>query len=128
MSSSLRVEPSWNALLYARQRLVHAAASAHVDIIDMPNFNLDDPVELTEEAQRALEIGFTGKCAIHPKQVAAINAVFTPSEEVAARAKQLIAKFEAQDQAFTIIDGIVMEKPVVERLYRTIAISERISR
>ena len=128
MSSSLRVEPSWNALLYARQRLVHAAASAHVDIIDMPNFDLDDPVELPGEAQRALEIGFTGKCAIHPKQVAAINAVFTPSEKVVARAKQLIAKFEAQDQAFTIIDGIVMEKPVVERLYRTIAISERISR
>ena len=97
-------------------------------MIDMPNFDLDDPVELTGEAQRALEIGFTGKCAIHPKQVAPINAVFTPSEEVAARAKQLISKFEAQDQAFTIIDGIVMEKPVLERLYRTIAISERISR
>ena len=79
MSSSLRVEPSWNALLYARQRLVHAAASAHVDMIDMPNFDLDDPVELTGEAQQALEIGFTGKCAIHPKQVAPINAVFTPT-------------------------------------------------
>ena len=63
-----------------------------------------------------------------PQTSGSINAVFTPSEEVVARAKQLIAKFEAQDQAFTIIDGIVMEKPVVERLYRTIAISERISR
>ena len=128
MSAGLRVEPGWNALLYARQRLVHAAASANVDILDMPNFRLDDPASVTEETQRAREIGFTGKCAIHPKQVTAISAVFTPSEEDAARAKDLIAKFEAQDQAFTIIDGTIMEKPVVERLYRTIAIAERISR
>jgi len=127
MSAGLRVEPGWNALLYARQRLVHAAASANIDILDMPNFGLDDPDGLARETRNAAEIGFTGKCAIHPKQVETINDVFSPSKEEVARAKDLIAKYEAQDQAFTIIDGTIMEKPVVERLYRTIAISERIA-
>ena len=126
MSVGLRVEPGWDSLLYARQRLVHAAASANVDILDMPNFELADPAGVTEETHQALKIGFTGKCAIHPKQVAGISAVFTPSEEDVAQAKGLIAKFEAQDQAFTIIDNTIMEKPVVEQLYRTIALAERI--
>ncbi len=127
MSASLRVEPGWEALLYARQTLVHAAARANIDLLDMPFFGLDDPDGLAAETTRARDIGFTGKCAIHPKQVAIINAAFTPDADEVARAKDLIAKFEAQDQAFTIIDGIIMEKPVVERLYRTIAIAERLT-
>ncbi|MEK9679104.1 MAG: CoA ester lyase, partial [Rhodospirillaceae bacterium] len=75
---------------------------------------------------RVRDIGFTGKCAIHPKQVEIINTAFTPDADEVARANNLIAKFEAQDQAFTIIDGVIMEKPVVERLYRTIAIADRL--
>ena len=126
MSAGLRVEPGWNSLLYARQRLVHAAASANIDILDMPNFDLNDPGKLEEDTNKSMEIGFTGKCAIHPYQIETINAAFTPSEQEEAEARDLISKFKAQDKAFTIIDGTVLEKPVLERLYRTIAIAERI--
>ncbi len=126
MSASLRVEPGWDALLYARQSLVHTAARANIDLLDMPFFGLDDPDGLAAETTRARDIGFTGKCAIHPKQVEIINTAFTPDADEVARAKDLIAKFEARDQAFTIIDGVIMEKPVVERLYRTIAIADRL--
>ncbi|MBT3917061.1 MAG: CoA ester lyase [Rhodospirillaceae bacterium] len=126
MSASLRVEPGWNSLLYARQQLVLAAANAKVDLLDMPFFGLDDPDGLREEADAALEIGFTGKCAIHPKQIDIINDVFSPSAEEIAKAIDLIAKYEAQDKAFVEIDGVLMEKPIVERLYRTLSIAERI--
>ena len=71
-------------------------------------------------------IGFTGKTAIHPKQIEAINQAFSPSQEEAARARQLIAKFEAQDQAFVVIDGEILEAPVIQRHYRTVAIAESI--
>lgn len=125
MSAALRVEPGWETLLYARQALVHAAATAGVDLLDMPFFGLDDAEGLRDETVAARDIGFTGKCAIHPKQVETINEAFTPDEGEVARARDLIAKFEAQDQAFTVIDGTIMEKPVVERLYRLIAIAER---
>ena len=128
MSAGLRVEPGWEALLYARQRLVHAAASANIDILDMPNFGLDDPEGLAEETTNASGLGFTGKCAIHPKQVETISDVFSPTAEEIENAENLIAKYEAQDAAFTIIDGTIMERPVVERLYRAIAIAERIGR
>ncbi|MDP7101241.1 MAG: aldolase/citrate lyase family protein [Rhodospirillales bacterium] len=127
MSANLRVEPGWKALLYARQKLVLAAANAKVDLLDMPFFGLDDPDGLKEESRNAAEIGFTGKCAIHPKQIKIINEVFSPSAEEIARAKDLISKYEAQDKAFVEIDGVLMEKPIVERLYRTLAIAARIN-
>ena len=127
MSANLRVEPGWKALLYARQKLVLAAANAKVDLLDMPFFGLDDPDGLKEESRNAAEIGFTGKCAIHPKQIEIINEVFSPSAEEIARTKDLISKYEAQDKAFVEIDGVLMEKPIVERLYRTLAIAARIN-
>ena len=126
MSADLRVEPGWDSLLYARQHLVHAAAAANIDLLDMPNFNLDDLDELKEETSAASNLGFTGKCAIHPKQVDIINEVFSPSEEEVAKARDLIEKYESQDKGFAVIDGTLMEKPIVQRLYRTIAIAERI--
>jgi (S)-citramalyl-CoA lyase len=126
MAAALRVEPGWEALLYARGALVHAAASAGIDLLDMPFFGLDDAAGLRAEAALAKTIGFTGKTAIHPKQIAAINETFSPTRQEAARARELIAKFEAQDQAFVVIDGEVLEAPVIERLYRTIAAAESI--
>jgi len=126
MAAGLRVEPVWDALLYARQRLVHAAATAKIDLLDMPFFGLEDEAGLKREAENAQKIGFTGKTCIHPKQVAAVNSAFSPSAAEIARARDLIAKFEAQDQAFVVIDGVILEAPVLQRLYRTIAIADRI--
>ncbi len=126
MSAELRVAPSWESLLYARQNLVHAAASADIDLLDMPNFNLDNLSELEEETVASANLGFTGKCAIHPKQVDTINGVFSPLAEDVERARDLVAKYEAQDKGFAVIDGVLMEKPVLRRLYRTIAIAKRI--
>ena len=126
MSASLRVEPNWDSLLVARHKLVLAAANAKVELLDMPYFGLEDPLGLQEETKKASEIGFTGKCAIHPKQLDLINQVFSPNVEEVKKAQNLIKKYESQDKAFVEIDGILMEKPVVERLYRIIAISELI--
>ena len=126
MAAGLRVEPAWDTLLYARQRLVHAAAGAGIDLLDMPFFGLDDETGLAREAEAAARLGFTGKTAIHPKQVDTIAKAFSPSAAEIARARELIAKYEAQDQAFVVIDGVILEAPVLQRLYRTLAIAERI--
>ena len=42
---------------------------------------LDDPEGLARRSQLARELGFDGKSAIHPAQVAAINAAFSPTAE-----------------------------------------------
>ena len=79
MAADLRVEPTWDGLLHARQRAVHAAAGADVDMIDVPFLDLNDMPGLEEAARASAEIGFTGKAAIHPKQIPVINGIFSPA-------------------------------------------------
>lgn len=123
MSAELRVAPEWAPLLYARHRLVHAAAGAGVDLIDVPFLDLEDQAGLEQAAAQAAEIGFTGKAAIHPKQIAAINAAFTPSEKDVNYAKRVIAAFEAGEGGLIMVDGKLIEKPVLRSAYRILAVA-----
>jgi len=66
---------------------VHAAASAGLDVIDVPYLDLEDPDGMETAARQARDLGFAGKGAIHPKQIAAINAVFTPDADQIERAQ-----------------------------------------
>ena len=127
LAAELGVKPVWNALLYARGRVVHAAKGAGLDVIDMPFFDLDDDAGLGAEAEAGAEIGFTGKIAIHPKQVAAINDCFSPSADEIAHARRVIAAFDGQDDAVTALDGQVIEEPVLKSMRRVLAIAERLA-
>ena len=126
MAAELRCENAWEPLLYARSRVVHAAASAGMDVIDVPYLDLEDPDGMAIAAQQARALGFSGKGAIHPKQIAALNAVFTPSDEQIARARRIIRTFEEADTGLVVIDGKLIEKPVLRDMHRIVAIAERI--
>ena len=89
MAADLRCQNSWEPLLYARSRVVHAAAAAGIDVIDAPYLNLDDLDGMKREACLAQELGFSGKGAIHPKQISILNQVFTPTEGEVAYAKKI---------------------------------------
>jgi len=123
MAAELRCENAWQPLLYARSRVVHAAASAGLDVIDVPFLNLNDAEGMVLEAQQAKSLGFSGKAAIHPKQIAALNAVFTPTDEAIARAQRIIKTFEAADTGLIVIDGKLIEKPVLRDMHRILAIA-----
>ena len=77
MSAELRCKNAWQPLLHARSHLVLAAASAGLDVIDTPFSYSEDLDELKREAVLARELGFTGKGAIHPRQIPILNEVFT---------------------------------------------------
>ena len=127
MSADLRCAKEWEPLLYARSRIVHAAASAGIDLLDVPYLNLEDEAGLREETIRAAKLGSTGKASIHPKQIAIINEMFSPSAEVIARAKQVCAAFENEKSGLVVIDGELIELPVVRTSYRILAIAERLA-
>jgi (S)-citramalyl-CoA lyase len=124
MAAELRVEPTWNALLHARSRIVHAAASAGVDLIDVPFLDLNDMAGLETEAARCAELGFTGKGAIHPKQLPVITRHFTPSAEQVARAMRITQAFEEARTGLVVVDGKLIERPVLRSMYRILAIAE----
>ena len=92
----------------------------------MPYLDLDDPEGMRIEAQRVRDLGFTGKGSIHPKQIAALNEVFTPTKDQISRARRIINEFEAADTGLVVIDGKLIEKPVMREMYRIISIADRL--
>ena len=128
MSAELRCENKWEPLLYARSRIVHAASSAGIDAIDVPFLDLDDPEGMKKEAIKAKELGFSGKGSIHPKQIPILNEVFTPSEEVIQRAKKITSTFEKANTGLVVIEGKLIEKPVLREMYRILAVAKKIEK
>ena len=124
MAAELRCPNTFESLIYARSRVVHASASAGLDVLDVPYLDLDDLQGMKKEAERVRDLGFTGKGSIHPKQIAALNEVFTPSKEKIARARSVISEFEAADTGLVVIDGKLIEKPVLREMYRIVSIAD----
>jgi (S)-citramalyl-CoA lyase len=127
MAAELRCKNAWEPLLYARSRVVHAAASIGVDAIDVPFLDLEDPEGMEHAAGLALDLGFSGKGSIHPKQIPILNSVFTPDQAQVDHARRVINAFEEADTGLVVIDGKLIEKPVLREMHRILAISERVS-
>jgi (S)-citramalyl-CoA lyase len=123
MAAELGAARDFTSMLYARSRVVHAAASHGRDAIDVPWLDLEDEAGLLEECRRARDLGFTGKAAIHPKQLAPINAVFTPGPDRIAYARKVIEAFETSEGGLAVVDGKLIEIPVVRSARRTLAIA-----
>ena len=128
MSAELRCENKWEPLLYARSRIVHAAASAGIDAIDVPYLDLEDLEGMRKEAILAKELGFSGKGSIHPKQIPILNEVFTPSKSEIKKAQKIVSVFEKANTGLVVIDGKLIEKPVLREMYRILSIAEKISK
>ncbi|MGH6898582.1 MAG: HpcH/HpaI aldolase/citrate lyase family protein [Geminicoccaceae bacterium] len=123
MAAELGAAMDFTSMLYARSRVVHAAASCGLDAIDVPWLDLEDEAGLALECRLVRDLGFTGKAAIHPKQLAPINAAFTPDAARIAYARKVIAAFEASKDGLVVVDGKLIEIPVVRSARRTLAIA-----
>ena len=127
MAAELRAGGDWNSLVYARARLAHAAANAGLDVIDVPYLDLNDLDGMRAEAEACVNLGFSGKGSIHPKQIPILNEVFGPSEAQVAHARRVIAEFEASDSGLLVVDGKLIEKPVLRTMYRLVDVAEQIA-
>jgi (S)-citramalyl-CoA lyase len=127
MAAELRCKNAWEPLLYARSRIVHAAAGQGLDVIDVPYLDLEDPEGMRREAELVRDLGFSGKGSIHPKQIGILNAVFTPDEASIAHARRIIQAFKEADTGLVVVDGKLIEKPVLRDMHRIISIAERIA-
>lgn len=113
LAAELGCEMSWMALLYARQRLIQACALARLDVLDMPSLEIAEQHLVAEEAEKARQIGFKGKAAIHPSQLDILHHCFTPAPEQIEQAKAICAACEAIDGGAGMLDGRLIEKPVL---------------
>jgi (S)-citramalyl-CoA lyase len=128
MAAELGCKNSWEPLLYARSRIVHAAASNGLDAIDVPYLDLEDMDGMIKEAELVRDLGFSGKGSIHPKQIPPLNEVFTPDEETISYAKTVVDAFKEADTGLVVLDGKLIEKPVIRHMERVLAISTKLSK
>jgi citrate lyase subunit beta/citryl-CoA lyase len=118
-------------LQWARGHLVLACAAACRDALDSPAL---DPrnLELTAaQADRARMLGFTGKLAIHPRQIAGINAAFRPREDETHWAQSVVEALDraaASGSGLAVVDGRMVDAAVVAVAKRLIARSLRATR
>ena len=127
MAAELRVPNEYKNLIYARSKLVHAGASVGVDVIDVPYLDLEDMDGMKKEAELVRDLGFTGKGSIHPKQINMLNEIFTPSKEEIIKAKKIVDQFNKSDTGLVVIDGKLIEKPVLREMQRKILIADKIN-
>jgi citrate lyase beta subunit len=112
-------------MLFARSRIVQAAAAAAVAAFDVPFLDIHDMTGLSKETEMVKALGYSCKLAIHPAQIAPINAVFTPDPKELASAERIVEAFKQARGGACQVDGRMIDVPVVKAAQRTVALAER---
>jgi citrate lyase subunit beta/citryl-CoA lyase len=113
----------------ARSLALLAARAAGVQAIDTLYVNYRDEAGLRAASRTSRAEGFTGRIAIHPAQVAAINESYMPSQEEIEHARRVVAAFEAAAGAGTVgLDGKMLDIPHLKQAQATLALAAAFAR
>ncbi len=105
----------WEAMLHARSAVLLAARAAGVCAIDSPTFDMTDDALLQEECLKSKNMGFSGKVAIHPKQVQVINDTYASAPASVNWALQIVEKFSNGGDGILVVDGVMVGPPFLSR-------------
>jgi citrate lyase subunit beta/citryl-CoA lyase len=108
---------------YARNKIVVAARAAGIEAVDGPYADFRNSDGYQVEAMRASVLGFVGKWAIHPSQIAIANEVYSPTPKEVDRARKLAKAYaEAEEQGLgaVAIDGVMVDAASVRILRNVI--------
>jgi citrate lyase beta subunit len=113
---AVRTVEGWEGF-YARSAVVTHAKAFGLQAIDTPFIDVKaDETLLVADAERAMQMGYTGKLAIHPRQILPIQQVFTPTAAQIDRARRMIAEHDTQQAAgvgvFTF-EGKMVDMPMI---------------
>ena len=111
----------WDAMLTARGLIAAACGAAGVPAYDVPFLDTSDTDGLAATTRKAMAMGFSGRACIHPGQVAAVNAAFTPTEAEVSEARAILAAMEAAGGGVALHKGKMIDRPVVLAAERILA-------
>jgi citrate lyase subunit beta/citryl-CoA lyase len=117
-------------MLPALSNCIFAARAHGIDILDGVYNDFSDADGFVRECAQAREMGFDGKTLIHPSQIEACNAAFTPAADEVARAREILAAFEKPENAgrgAIQLNGQMVERLHMEMARRTVAIAVAIA-
>jgi citrate lyase subunit beta/citryl-CoA lyase len=110
----------------ARTQCLLAAAALAVQAIDGVQVDFRDAPGLARELAEARRDGFSGKLAIHPEQIAPINAAFSYSDSEREHARRVVAAFAAAPGAgVASLDGAMIDRPHLIQAERILAATRR---
>ena len=121
----------WSDPWHWAQAAIVAACRTHgVLPVDGPFGDFSDDEGFRAQARRSATLGMVGKWAIHPKQVALSNEVFTPSEEAVTEAREILAAMEeakAKGEGATVYKGRLVDIASIKQAEVIVRQSEMIS-
>ena len=118
MAADMGVATAWEPLAFVRARLVAACAPGGVTAIDAPYFDAHDTDGLKRGIARAVAFGFQAKAAIHPGQIAPINAALTPTPEAIEKAHAILAE---NSKGVGTVGGQMIDEAVARKARRILA-------
>jgi citrate lyase subunit beta/citryl-CoA lyase len=126
----IRMLPGRTAMLPMITHCVLASRLYGLEILDGPYSGIGDAEGFAAECAQGRDLGFDGKTLIHPGQIDACNAIFTPPAEEVAHARTIIAAFERPENAnrgAIQLDGKMVERLHADMAERTIAMADAIA-
>lgn len=121
----------WSDPWHWAQAAIVAACRTHgVLPVDGPFGDFSDDEGFRAQARRSATLGMVGKWAIHPKQVALANEVFTPSEAAVAEAREILAAMEAakaRGEGATVYNGRLVDIASIKQAEVVVRQSEMIA-
>ena len=126
----MRMLPGRAAMLPLFAHCILAARAYGIEILDGPYNDISDVAGFGKECAQGRDMGFDGKTLIHPGQIDAANAAYTPPAEEVARARKIMGVFDLPEnvsKGVVQLDGQMVERLHVEMAKRTIAIADAIA-
>jgi citrate lyase subunit beta/citryl-CoA lyase len=126
----IRMQPGRAAMIPMITHCILATRAHGLEILDGPYSDFSNIDGFAHECTQGRDLGFDGKTLIHPGQIEACNAIFTPPAEEVAEARKIIAAFERPENSSkgaTQLDGRMVERLHADMAKRTIAIADAIA-
>ena len=121
-----RRHPDGQELFFARSMILHAARAAGIAAIDTVYSDVDNTEGFEAEVRLIKQLGLDGKSVINPRQIPLVNTIYAPTEKEIQNAKEVIwgiREAEAKGSGVISVNGKMVDKPIVERAERVIALA-----
>lgn len=119
--------PDGQELFFARNMILHAARIAGIAAIDTVYSDVDNSEGFQNEVRLIKQLGFDGKSVINPRQIPLVNEIYQPTAKEIQNAKEVIwgiREAEAKGSGVISVNGKMVDKPIVERAERVIALAK----
>ena len=107
---------------HARAKLCVAAAKYRIPAIDTNSFEIHDMIAFEAQCVAARSYGFTGKAAIHPRQVPVINRLLSMTPEALQKYQSTVDTYLQSPTGFQLLDGQVIAPPFVAKARLMLAV------